>query len=381
MPLYRKPKRDTSEGVDGPFGFLGWVLVRALPVVLAVSIVTVGVDPANLFRGPTYERGIATLLAEGANVAAIGNHDDRLVQRYLTAELEQSPQVLVLGSSRAMQIRSDVAGDRRFFNASVSEAALEDLEAIAELYLESDPPPEVVVLGVDLWDLKRTDALTAWKTLSAERDLMLARAGRDTSSSGTDRWERWRRYAQALSPSYFQESSRRLIRSLTGIAPARSVYYATDETESDVPVKLADGSLVYDQAMRLRSPEETDRMALEYGVKWRDKIDEVGRLEPDRQAEFEDLVDQLRASETTVVIYLGPYHPTTYSYFLRERDLRIGGEVEDYLRSMAAARNIQVLGSYDPERAGVAAEDFFDALHVRESGANKIFAEWEESGS
>jgi hypothetical protein len=348
--------------------------MRALPVMFAVSIVTVGIDPANLFRGTAYERSIATFLAEGKNVAAIGNHDDRLVQRYLTAKLDGAPEVVVLGSSRAMQIRRSVAGGASFFNASVSEAALEDLEAVSQLYLELEPPPQVMVLSIDPWDLQETDWLIGWKSLTTERDRILEGMGRNPGGRRMDRWEALLRYGQALSPSYFQESSRRLIRSLAGDSAARSVCFATDETELDVPVKLADGSLVYDKAMRLRSSEEAERLALEYGVKWRDRIDRVGRLEPARQAEFEDFVDHLMSSGVRVIIYLGPYHPTTYAYFLRERDLRVGGEVEDYVRSMAAARDIEVLGSYDPARAGVGPDDFFDALHVRETGVAKIFA-------
>lgn len=363
----------TNQG-SGPFVFLRQLLLRALPVMFAVSIVTVGVDPANLFRGTAYERGIATLLAEGKNVAAIGNHDDRLVQRYFAAKLDSAPEVVVLGSSRAMQIRSSAAHGAGFFNASVSEAALEDLEAVSQLYLELETPPRVMILSVDPWDLQETDWLIGWKSLSTERDRILEGMGRDPDGHRMDRWQALLRYGQALSPSYFQESSRRLIRSLTGDDPARSVYFATGDAELDVPVKLADGSLVYDTATRLRSSEETERTALEYAVKWRDRIDRVSRLEPARQAEFEDFVDHLVGSGVRVIIYLGPYHPTTYAYFLRERDLHLGGAVEDYLRSMAAARDIEVLGSYDPARAGVGPDDFFDAQHVRDSGVAKVFA-------
>lgn len=359
----------------GPLAFFRRTFLQALPVMFAVSIVTVGVDPANLFRGTAYERGIATHLAQGRNVAAIGNHDDRLVQRYLTAKLGGSPEIVVLGSSRAMQIRRSAVGGRDLFNASVSEAALQDLEAVAQLYLQLEPPPQQVILSIDPWDLQETDWLIGWKTLSTERDRILAHMGRSPSGHWLDRWQALLRYGQALSPSYFQESSRRLIRALVGDGPARSVYFATDEAELDgVPVKLADGSLVYDAAMRGRSAEEADRLALEYGVKWRDRIDGVSRLDAARQTEFEDFVDHLLARGVQVTIYLGPYHPTTYEYFLRERDLRVGGKVEDYLRSMATDRDIEVLGSYDPGRAGVGPEDFFDALHVRESGVAKIFA-------
>ncbi|MCZ7662223.1 MAG: hypothetical protein M5U22_04440 [Thermoleophilia bacterium] len=157
--------------------------------MLSVCLVTVGVDPANLFRGTGYERGIAELLAQGRNVAAIANHDDRLVQRYYAAKVERAPDVLVLGSSRAMQIRRDDAAAAglgpTFFNASVSEGTLEDFEAILELYLKRGFIPHTVVLGVDIWDLQATDWLAGWKSLRWERDSLLEEMGRDP---GADPW-------------------------------------------------------------------------------------------------------------------------------------------------------------------------------------------------
>lgn len=374
----RRPRRNIrSAGADGPFAFLLRLLKGATPVMLSVCLVTVGVDPANLFRGTGYERGIAELLAQGRNVAAIANHDDRLVQRYYAAKVERAPDVLVLGSSRAMQIRRDDAAAAglgpTFFNASVSEGTLEDFEAILELYLKRGFIPHTVVLGVDIWDLQATDWLAGWKSLRWERDSLLEEMGRDPGGGSLDRWRFLLRYGQALSPSYLQEALSRLARSLVEGEPPRPMFYPTGGTALDVAVKLADGSLVYDKAMRDRSTEETEREAVSYATRWREGIDRVGLLQADRQAEFEALLDLLERRGIEVVLYLGPYHPTTYAYFLRERNLRLGGAVEDYLRAEAKRRGISILGSYDPSRAGVEAGDFFDALHVRESGVEKIF--------
>jgi hypothetical protein len=54
--------------------------------------------------------------------------------------------------------------------------------------------------------------------------------------------------------------------------------------------------------------------------------------------------------------------------------------VEDYIRALAATRGMTVVGSYDPAKAGVDATDFFDALHVRESGIAKMFAGFRPNG-
>jgi|GEM_PF-2128979 len=369
-----------------PFAFLARFLLGTLPVVFAVSAMNIVIDPANLFTGAAYERGIADLLADGKNVASIANHDDRLVQQFYAQQIVETPEVLVLGSSRAMQIRSAVVPERSFFNASVTEATVPDFEGILQLYRGRGHLPDTVILAADAWDLQTTDYLVGWKTLSRERDTFLQTMIRDrpslrptlggqTSGGPLGRLSILSHYGQAVAPSYFQASWQELERRVTQPDTARKQYYATDKTALDVAVKLADGSLAYGTAMRERTPEAVEREAQTYNTKWRDRLDQrTGKIEPAKKAEFEALVDYLAAQGVDVAFYLGPYLPTTYSYFEREKNLRIGGAVEDYIRSLAAARGMTVVGSYDPAKAGVDATDFFDALHVRESGVAKMFA-------
>ena len=368
-----------------PFTFLARFLAGALPVVFAMTALNVAVDPANLFTGAVYERGIADLLAGGRNVASIANHDDRLVQRFYARQIAEAPDVLVLGSSRALQIRKAVAGEHTFFNASVTEATLPDFEGILQLYLARGHLPRAVILAVDAWDLQTTDYLTGWKTLSRDRNafretMIQEQPSLDETLGGQPsdglfgRLGGLSHYGQAVAPSYFQASWQELERRIRQPDSARKQYYATDETALDVAIKLADGSLVYGKAMRERTPAAVEREAQTYNTKWRDRLDQrTGQLEPAKKAEFEALVDYLAARGTQVAFYLGPYHPTTYSFFRREKNLRIGGPVEDYIRALAATRGMTVVGSYDPVKAGVDATDFFDALHVRESGVAKMF--------
>ncbi|MCJ7795813.1 MAG: hypothetical protein MUQ56_03465 [Thermoleophilia bacterium] len=329
-----------------PFTFLARFLAGALPVVFAMSALNVAVDPANLFTRAVYERGIADLLAGGRNVASIANHDDRLLQRFYARQIAEAPDVLVLGSSRALQIRKAVAGEHTFFNASVTEATVPDFEGILQLHLARGHLPRTVILAVDAWDLQTTDYLTGWKTLSRERNAFLEAMIREQPS---------------LDETLGGQPSDGLFRRLSGL--------------SHYDQAVADGSLVYGTATREHTPAAVEREAQTYNTTWRDRLDQrTGQLEPAKKAEFEALVDYLAARGTQVAFYRGPYHPTTYSFFRREKNLRIGRPVEDYIRALATTRGLTVVGSYDPAKAGVDATDFFDALHVRESGVAKMFA-------
>jgi hypothetical protein len=354
--------------------FLLKVLLLALPVLLLVGGVNLLGDPAHLFQGAAYEAGIARLLAQGQNVAGLGDYDDRLVQKAYVSDLSQAPDILVLGSSRAMQIRATQFSGFTFFNAAVAEGTLGDAEAILQLYLERGLPPRLVIISLDPWDLQEPDWLTRWKSLYQERAAMLARLGLPAPSEGPDRLAGWRKWSQLFSPSYFQASSRALAHRLSDdAASGHHGYYPTTERAANVPIKLADGSLVYDKKMREKTAAAVEQEAKTYAANWQSQFRKVARVKPTGKAELEALVGYMQAQGIRVCFYLGPYHPTVYAEMRDQHGYRIGGDLEDYIRELGARLGVTVVGSYDPVRAGVTATDFFDGLHVKDTGGAKVF--------
>jgi hypothetical protein len=66
--------------------------------------------------------------------------------------LKRRPKILVLGSSRVMEFRKEMFGERgdQFYNAGGMIHDLGDLKAFID-NLQPDTTPEVVILGLDLW--------------------------------------------------------------------------------------------------------------------------------------------------------------------------------------------------------------------------------------
>ena len=106
---------------------------------------------------PAFEKGIADILLSGHNVANIGNYDERLLQKDIIQNDQRQIDIIVLGSSRSMQINSqtinDIFQDQIFFNHAVSGASVEDYIAILDLYLEKNALPSTIIIGVDPWIL------------------------------------------------------------------------------------------------------------------------------------------------------------------------------------------------------------------------------------
>ncbi|PKN30080.1 MAG: hypothetical protein CVU64_05195 [Deltaproteobacteria bacterium HGW-Deltaproteobacteria-21] len=70
----------------------------------------------------------------------------------LTAIRELRPEILVLGSSRVMQIRSLLFGPFSFYNAGGMLQNACDLQEYARLVLKKDlPSPRVLIVGIDPW--------------------------------------------------------------------------------------------------------------------------------------------------------------------------------------------------------------------------------------
>lgn len=210
---------------------------------------------------------------------------------------------------------------------------------------------------------------------------MLARLGLPAPSGGPDRLAGWRKWSQLLSPSYFQASSRALAHRLSDdVTSLHRGYYPTTERVANLPIKLADGSLVYDTKMREKTAAAVEQDAKTYAAKWQSQFRTVARVKPAGEAELEALARYLQAQDIRVCFYLGPYHPTVYAEMRDQHAYRIGGDLEDYVRELGARLGITVVGSYDPVRAGVAATDFFDGLHVKDTGEVKVFTGFDAGG-
>jgi hypothetical protein len=132
--------------------------------------------------------------------------------------------------------------------------------------------------------------------------------------------------------------------------------------------------------MRAKTAAAVEQEARTYAGKWQSQFRKVARVKPAGQAELEAFVSYLQAQGIRVAFYLSPYHPTVYAEMRDQHGYRIGGDMEDYLRGLGGRLGVTVVGSYDPVRAGVTADDFFDGLHVKDTGAAKVFTGFDAGG-
>ena len=90
-----------------------------------------------------------------------------------------------------------------------------------------------------------------------------------------------------------------------------------------------------------------------------------------RRGLSEKLIRSLEGYQVRLV--LSPYHPALYARMMAERPEF--AEIENSFRALANRWGIAVLGSYDPDRVGCVAADFFDGMHPNKICMHKVFAD------
>lgn len=156
----------TSSSKRGPWRLLFRVVAFALPLAIPLGIIEI-----QLWRvGESWsaERSLAYQRA---------HPDSRYARRYFSQQFnrykllgirQHQPEILVVGSSRAMQFRSELfpGHERDFYNAGGILQGLADFEQLVALMHAGDVPvPRVLIITVDMWWFRQGDAGRAtWLT-------------------------------------------------------------------------------------------------------------------------------------------------------------------------------------------------------------------------
>ncbi len=331
-----------------------WLFLASCGVFAGINL---AVDPAHLYGDYEYEHEVALALLQGKMLANLRNYDERLVQRYYVKGLEAAPEVVVLGSSRAMTLRSSDLGSPRAFNHSVSGASLPDLLAIWQLYRARGWRPQRLVMVVDPWIFNRHNKQVRWRSLGAELAAISRQLGLDPSLQGKASGEE--RLGTLFSLPYLADSLRDL---LLGAESAATKSFVTDDSEHPDGVKFSDGATISPAKRRGLSVAAVAADAAGFTKRGAYSLEGFDRVDSSLRDTFDRFLDFLHDEGVEVVIVLAPYHPLTYRALLTD-GYGVVAMVERYLRDDGARRGIAVRGSYSPTVAGCNETHFTDGMH------------------
>jgi hypothetical protein len=307
----------------------------------------------------TLSRRIAQTLANHSVVFAPTNMDERAFVKRRIEQETLKPEILVIGSSRIMQVGKHTLRDRPVLNLAVSGASIEDHIAILGMATQAFQP-DTILIGLDPWLFNKNSEQDRW--MSVSDDYLRARqhlglpSTRETSTNGDSDDAIWGHISSLVGAAYFATNQ---------------VEYATDDDARSVfRHKIRrDGSRIYDKKYatkgRLEIMREFDGI-LAYAMSGY-------TVRPGVVGELEHLVKWCN-SHHNVVLILSPYHPALYDRMRSEHPIFL--EVEEKFRRLAQRTNVKLLGSYDARKVGCFASEFYDGMHPKGSCMARVLGEF-----
>ena len=210
-----------------------------MPVALLVLASNYFVDPANIFSSKQYTGGIAAILSKGHNVDNISNYNERILQDQMINRLQQTPDIIVLGSSRIMEVGSDFFPGKKVLNCGVSHANINDLAAIVGLLDSLGRLSGEIVINVDA-GLVSKKSTAEWQSLSAYYNYFLRKIPKENNIfNQNDQSNETKKLYSLISFDYFKESLNFLRSGST------KKYYDVNQQKPIIHGRFSDGTICY----------------------------------------------------------------------------------------------------------------------------------------
>ncbi len=335
-------------------------LFLLLPFIVIVWTVNIVVDPANLVAS-RYAKQVAEIMASGQNATNIQNLDDRQLIREYASICKKDIDVLVLGSSRSMQVTPKLTGEKNTFCAGVTGADLRDSISTYLLFKDNGIKPKKVVLCAEYWFLSKGN-LDNRAMVSGYRDFCKSTDNKYYKSDSALKT----RVKELMSFSYFQSSIKFLL------SEKKLEITATDNRDNVYATRCFDGSYSYEQKYRNGGVEQSEKYANDSIVsnliaKYFSGVDE------NLQKQFEEFIIMMKNDGVDVEIQLSPFHPTYYDHMKKTSSYDVILSTENYFYSLENKLGISCYGSYNPHLFEMTNMDFYDAQHPTAEGIYKYY--------
>jgi hypothetical protein len=339
--------------------FINKFIIISLPVLILLITVNYFGDAARIFDSK-YEKEMAEIHMNGSYVTNISNYNERLFQKELINRMDNAPEILVLGSSRTMQINSTYFPNQTLFNNSVSGASIEDIIALYQIYKERNNLPKKIIIGIDPWLLNENNGQTRWKSLEYFYNKYNKKADFSLAESLSYK------YSELFSLSYFQAS----IKALPKLFSSTSRPIATQEKYNETNTKLSDGSLVYRADIRNATQNDINSKIDGYISGKIYSIENFETISDEIWTEFKNFISTLRKEHISIEFFLCPYAPIVYDKIAKEYPNVV--QSESLIVNFAHDKGIKVHGSFNPYDLRFDETYFYDGMHCKEKGIKEI---------
>jgi hypothetical protein len=328
-----------------------------LPIGFLVILLNYYIDPANIFSSEKYTKGIAAIILKGHNVENISNYDERMLQKQVLNKITKAPDVVVLGSSRVMEIGSDFFPGKLVLNCGVSHGNIHDLIAITGLMDSLHKLPGLLIINVDPWLIGK--GTLEWQTLSEYHNYMLKRITADNEAGNTNyQSNNLRKFYSLISFDYFKKS-------VDFIRKGVSKKYSDVGTFRPLYGRFSDGTICYSEKVRHPDSLKVATDAKETAIK-------EGIPKPDQESVLllERMLDFLQSKNIKIEMLMLPVHPAFYREANKNNDNF--NSTESLFKEIAKKKGIPVIGSFNAQTYELTGSEFYDMYHCSKDAIKKI---------
>jgi len=319
-----------------------------VPIGLLVLLVNYLIDPANVFSGREYVAGISDILVKGHNVDNLYNYDERALQEQMVKKLPWQPDIVVLGSSRIMELGTDFFPGKKVLNCGVSHGNINDLLAITGLLDSMGRLPEEMVINLDP-HLICQGGTSEWQSLSPYHRYYLNQ--NHSPESHPSQPLVFKKIITLLSFEYFEKS-------LTFLTQHKSKHYRDVGTERPLGPygRFWDGTICYSAAHAFPDTVKAAGDARVVGNQ------EEVTLDEDKLKQLNQLLDFLADRKVKVLLVMLPYHREYYQA-MNQRFTNVFPDYDTLFRTIARAKDLPIRGGFDAVGLGIPENLFYDSYH------------------
>jgi hypothetical protein len=305
------------------------------------------------------ESRLAQLLKKN-NIIFAQSLDERIFTKNRIIYENYNPQILVIGSSRIMQLAENEL-KQKTLNLSVSGATIEDQIAITGMALEKFNP-RTIYLAADPWLFNEVNGQKRWKSIKSEYF---------TTLLNINSWNKEKKF------NFKQQKLIKEDDKITYLTFSESILermYSSININSnfDLPANiqntqykgliLRDGKRVYDLKYQNQKKQEE---IIRYS-----SMDNY-EFSTAQFKSYDNFLDYLKNyHKKEVILVLSPYYGPSFELTVKKIPVYL--EIEKKFINLAAKNQIKIVGSYNPKLVNCNDNDFYDSMHPKDVCMKKL---------
>jgi hypothetical protein len=340
--------------------FLFNIIKIVAPFAIIMVLMNYFVDTANIFSNGLYESRAADIVLKGHNISNLTNCDERLFLEKVITRIPYKPDVVIIGTSRSLEISSDFFPKKTVLNCSVSHASMNDFIAIIglldstnklpkEIYIESSPT------------LINPSPTNEWFSLYNYFNYAVSKIklSSDVSIVNSQRGILLKQMKTLFSFQYFQTC-------LTTLLAQRKKHVI--DVEMAIPTsfgRMKDCSVVYDSAYsKVDTLKEMADAAIFVSK------NPIPLVDAKYLKILQQIVGYLKAKQIAVTLVNIPFQQDCYK--IAEQKNKTLKEIKKGIEDFAIENQIKLIGTLNPFEANLNRGQFYDPLHCNKVALERV---------